>query len=138
MVTLKEQRKQPETLRLRSLTPALTVNDIAASLEWYQDVLGFVLDEKWEHEGRLAGATIKAGDVELILVQDDWAHGTDRRKGQGLRLYCDTVQDLDGLAGQIKARGGRLSKEPKDDPWGTRTFALEDPDGFKISVSSEA
>jgi len=33
MVTLKEQRKQPETLRLRSVTPALTVNDIAASLE---------------------------------------------------------------------------------------------------------
>ena len=137
MVTLKEQRKQPETLRLRSVTPALTVNDIATSLEWYQDILGFVLDEKWEHDGALAGATIKAGNVELILVQDDWAQGKDRRKGQGVRLYCDTVQDVDDLAGQIKARGGALSKEPKDDPWGTRTFALEDPDGFKISVSAE-
>lgn len=137
MVILKEHRKQPETLRLRSMTPAFTVDDIQVSLAWYQDILGFVLDEKWEHDGKLAGATLKAGTVELILVQDDWAKGKKRQKGQGMRLYCDTVQDVDALASRIKQRGGRLMQEPKDDPWGSRTFVVQDPDGFKLSVSAD-
>ena len=35
-----QERRQPETLRLRSLMPSLTVNDLAASVAWYRDVSG--------------------------------------------------------------------------------------------------
>lgn len=43
---------------------------------------------------------------------------------------------MDQLAADIKARGGSLLSEPTDQPWGSRDFAVEDPDGFKISISS--
>ena len=64
--------------------------------------------------------------------------GRDRKKGEGFRLYCTTTQDVDALAEGIVARGGKLDQGPRDQPWGTREFALTDPDGFKITIGADA
>ena len=41
------------------------------------------------------------------------------------------------VAAAIKARGGELDSEPTDRPWGARDFSVVDPDGFRISISSQ-
>jgi uncharacterized glyoxalase superfamily protein PhnB len=123
-------------LQLRSAAPGLTVNDLDKSLSWYCDVLGFTVDERWEDGGKLIGASLVAGDVTFYIGQDDWKKGRDRKKGEGFRMYCETSQDVDGMAEQIKARGGTLAEEPHDQPWGGRSFAVEDPDGFKITITT--
>ena len=128
-------RQKPETLRLRQLMPSLTVGDIEASINWYTDVLGCVVRERHEHEGRYVAASLQAGTVNFLLAQDDWAQGRDRDKGVGFRLYCTTTQDVDQVASDIRARGGTLASEPTDQPWGARDFAVVDPDGFKITIS---
>ena len=128
-------RKQPETLRLRAATPGYTVNDIHRSLAWYEKVLGCVVVERWERDGELHGASLRAGAVEFYLGQDDWKLGRDRVKGAGFRIYCTTSQSVDAIAAGIKARGGTLLHEPQDEPWGERDFAIADPDGFKITIS---
>jgi len=130
------ERKQPETLRLRAVMPAMTVGDVAKSIAWYRDVLGFVVADEMKHEDRLVGAVLQAGDSRFLLGQDDFKQGRDRPKGIGFRLYCTTAQDVDTLAANIKARGGALAQEPTDQPWGARDFAVVDPDGFKISIST--
>ncbi len=79
---------------------------------------------------------MKAGKVEFHLIQDDFARGRRRKKGEGVRLYCSTAQNLDLMAADIKARGGVLAQEPTDRPWGTRDFAVVDPDGFKITITA--
>jgi uncharacterized glyoxalase superfamily protein PhnB len=122
---------------LRSTTPGFTVNDIERSVAWYRDVLGFVVKDRWEHEGRLAGVEMTAGSVTFMLGQDDWKKGRDRVKGEGFRMYCTTRQDVDRLAEQITARGGTLIQEPRDEPWGVRDLAVADPDGFKITIGAE-
>ena len=133
-----QERKQPETLRLRSVIPMLTVNDIHASTAWYRDVLGFTVMEEYKQDGEVRGVHLKAGIVAVMLTQDDFAKGRDRQKGAGFRLYCATAQDLDQLAAAIQSRGGQLAQEPKDQPWGTRDLAVVDPDGFNISISTGA
>ncbi len=130
-------RKGPETLRMRSAAPGFTVNDIQKSLAWYRDVLGFIVKERWDHEGKLAGVEMLAGSVSFMLSQDDWKKGRDRAKGEGVRIYCTTAQDVDVLAKRIKARGGTLTQEPHDEPWGMRDFALVDPDGYKITIAAD-
>ena len=127
-----------KTLRLRSLSPALTVADVDASLVWYRDVVGFHVQEKWEHEGRVGGAALIAGLGPLLLVQDDWAQGRDRVKGVGFRLHMTTAHDVDELAAAIEQRGGMLESPPADTPWGARAFSLVDPDGYKITIASES
>ena len=129
-------KKPAPGFRLTSNAPSLTVNDLAASMTWYCDVLGFKIKQKWEHEGVLVGAELEAGDVAVNIGRDDWQKGRDRVKGEGFRLYWYTTQDIDKLAAGIKARGGTLATEPKDE-WGMRSFNLVDPSGFKITIASE-
>ena len=131
-------RVQPETFRARALTASLTVRDIHASLAWYRDVIGFVVDRLHEREGELRAASLKAGSVRLLLGQDNGAKGWDREKGQGFSLQFTTAQSADALAERIRARGGTLETEPTDTPWGARVFRVRDPDGFTLVISSES
>ena len=129
-------KDKASTLKLSAVMPTITANDLGASIEWYRDVMGFVVAHEIEHEGQRVGAVMSAGGVQFLLGQDDFAKGRDRQKGIGCRLYCVSEQDIDELAAGIKARGGTLDQEPTDQPWGGRDFSVADPDGFKISISS--
>ena len=100
-----------------------------------QEILGCLVVDRWERDGKLMGATLRAGTVDFYLGQDDWRKGRGRKKGEGFRLYCVTAQDVEALAATIKARGGTLLHEPQTEPWGERDFAVADPDGFKITIS---
>ena len=124
-------------LKLTEASPSFTANDLGKSLAFYCDVLGFEVEERYEREGTLVGVGLRAGDVFLMLGQDDWKKGRDRRKGEGHRIYGMTTQDVDALAARIKAAGWPLDAEPKDQYWGMRDFSLTDPDGFKITIARE-
>jgi catechol 2,3-dioxygenase-like lactoylglutathione lyase family enzyme len=130
-------RQQPESLRLRSAGPSLTVNDIHRSLAFYRDVLGFTPKDKWEEDGSLKGIELVAGSVSFWLGQDDWKKGKERVKGEGFRMYCGTTQDIEALAARVRGAGVALAEEPKQQSWGGRDFAVRDPDGFLISISSD-
>jgi uncharacterized glyoxalase superfamily protein PhnB len=134
----KPKRQSPETLRVRSISPAFTVNDLQASLAWYRDVVGFVVEEEWKDGDKLMGVSLLAGTARLYISQDDFTKGKDRQKGTGFRLHLGTAQDIDQLAAGVQKRGGSLESGPADMPWGTRAFGLVDPDGFKLTISSEA
>src|SRR6266702_2068806 len=97
-------RRQPETLRLRQLTPSFTATDLQRSMAFYRDVLGFVIGDEWRENGELAGCEIHAGAATVMLGQDDFKKGRDRQKGLGTRVWCHPAQDLDRLAAH--ERGG--------------------------------
>ena len=124
-------------LKLSEASPSFTANDLDKSLAFYRDVLGFVVEDRYEREGKLVGVGLQAGNVHFMLGQDDWKKGRDRKKGEGFRIYCMTSQDVDDLARKIQERGGTLDQEPRDQPWGMRDFALTDPNGFKITIAKE-
>jgi uncharacterized glyoxalase superfamily protein PhnB len=130
------ERASPESFRARALTASLTVRDLGASLAWYRDVVGFTVDREHEREGTLRAVSLKAGDVRILINQDDGARGWERVKGEGLSLMFTTAQSVDDLARRIQERGGTLVSEPADMPWGARVFRLKDPDGFALVVSS--
>lgn len=135
--TAAAQRREadPESLRLRSLSPALTVDDLERSLRFYTDALGFTVEERWEDEGELKGVMLLAGTCHVGLSQDDWAKGRGREKGVGFRIFAETVQDLDVIAQRLRQHGVEPDG-PKDDPWGTRSLTVTDPDGFKLTLSA--
>src|SRR5205807_6989224 len=100
-----------EPLIAKSLQASLTVKDLKdlqKSITWYVDVLGFKLDRRIERDGTLRGVAVSAGEVRIILNQDDGAKGWDRIKGQGFSLQITTTQDVDEIAQRIKEQGGAL------------------------------
>lgn len=130
----KRARRKPESLRLRESSLSLTVADLPRSVAWYRDVLGFTEGERWEESGTVLGQQLKAGAVDLMLNQDDFAQGRDRSKGEGVRVWWSTSQSLDALADTIRAKGAKLDYGPDETPWGDRAFGLTDPDGYHITV----
>ena len=129
-------RQQPETLRLRGLSAGLTVDDLARSMRFWVDGLGFYVKERWERNGVLGAVSLVAGGSEVNLSQDDWAKGRGRLKGIGVRLYAETTEDLAVLAERVRRRGVPAAG-PVVAPWGARVLHFNDPDGFQLTIFQE-
>lgn len=119
----------------QSVDASLTVADVARSVAWYRDVLGFTVDREHLRDGRLIAVSLSAGVARILVTQDNGARGTDREKGAGFSLRLTTTQDIDMLAAAAKQAGASFDTEPMD-AFGTRIFRLRDPDGFRLVISS--
>ncbi len=125
-------------LNATNLGCSITCRDVGASIAFYRDNVGFSVDQTFEREGKVVAAVVGAGDIRIVLNQDDGKLGWDRIKGQGFYLQINVagVADVDAAAARLKAAGCALLNEPEDRPWGVRMFQFRDPDGFKLGVSS--
>ena len=125
-----------QTLAGLALGASITANDLDRSVAWYCETLGFSIERRYEREGKLFGVALRAGEVEILLTQDDGGRGTDRAKGQGISLMITTSDPVDSVAARVRETGWSLDSEPIDLPGGRRGFRVRDPDGFRIAVSS--
>lgn len=125
-------------LNATTMGGSLTVKDLDAAIRVYRDVIGFAVDQTYEHEGKVVAAVISAGEIRLVLNQDNGQLGWDRIKGQGFSIQLNVAEpaDVDAAAARIKAAGGALVDEPSDRPWGVRMFQFKDLDGYKLGIST--
>ena len=126
------RRRRPETLRLRAVMPMLMVSDIERSLTWYRDIMGFVVAEELRRDDRLVAVQLKAGKVRFLLEQAS-DNGPVGDRGEGIRLYLATRQDVNRLAALMQERGGTIAEAP-DDSHGGCDFGVVDPDGYRLSI----
>ena len=115
--------------------PSLTVDNLQQSLDFFSG-LGFEVEDRWEDNGVLLGAMLKAGTARLGLSQDDGKKGRDRKKGVGMRLYIEAAGDIDEIAARAKSAGVELTRDPHDTEWGARAFEVTDPSGFLLTIAS--
>jgi catechol 2,3-dioxygenase-like lactoylglutathione lyase family enzyme len=127
------------------VVPELDVADLARSLSFYVDALGFSV--RFERpEERFAYLT--RGSVHLMLEQAD---GPGRRYrmapleypfGRGMNLQIE-VPDVDHLHGEA-SRSGATIDVPLEERWyrqgdeeaGNRQFVVVDPDGYLLRFFS--
>lgn len=53
--------------------------------------------------------------------------------GQGMYLTIE-VDDVDQLYNELKEQGVAIKIDIRDEPWGDRHFAIEDPNGVGIDI----
>lgn len=123
-------------LKIRRIMAGFTVNDLAKSITFYADGLGFSVGEEYKDGDVVHGVMLDAGGHGLGISQDDFAKGRDRKKGVGMRLYIETDQDIEAIAKQAKAAGITLNEGPGPLPWGPMGLTVTDPDGFKITIAN--
>lgn len=126
---------QTKTLNATGQMASLTADNLQRSLDFFTG-LGFEVQDRWEENGQLLGVTLKAGNVQLGLSQDDGKKGLNRVKGVGMRLYIETRDDIDEIAKRAKAAGVALTSEPHDTDWKSRAFDATEPSGFLVTISS--
>lgn len=102
------------------------VSDIAASLAYYRDVLGF--EVTFEYGAPLSYACLCRDVVALHLLA---AARTKRLPGQG--GLCIFVRDVDQLYAELSGRGARPINRPEDRDYGMRDFDIVDADGNQLT-----
>lgn len=122
-------------LQATSLAPSLTVDHLDQSIRLFEG-LGFVVVDRWEEAGKLAGVMMGAGGAQIGLMQDDGAKGPGRVKGVGSRLYLETRQSVDEVAARARAAGVELTREPYETPWRSRALDVTTPEGFALTIST--
>jgi catechol 2,3-dioxygenase-like lactoylglutathione lyase family enzyme len=109
----------------------LIVRDLAASTAFYRDTLGLQLDDSGPEF-----AMFKVGDLYFFLqeatsvAQMMSEEPLDLNLGGGARsLFAVSVDDVDTMYADLKAKGIQVLRPPTDQPWGLRTAYFTDPDG---------
>ena len=114
----------PVRTRFEHAEPILSVKNMAVSLAYYQDVLGFRKapwgDERFTSVNR-DGATI-------YLCQGD--------QGEPGTWVWVGVEDVAALFSEYQAAGARIRMAPVNHPWGYE-MQVEDPDGHVLRLGSE-
>jgi len=117
-----EQGKDP-LRQLHQMLPELPLNDVAASVAYYQRVLGFRINYVQHDLG-----VMDRDDVTVVLIAR-----TDKHTGIG---SCEAyVRDADALYAELVARGANVQGEPVSRPWGLRDFRVLDFEENRITFA---
>ena len=119
-----------------TIVPALRYRDAPAAIEWLCDNLGFekhlvVPDEA----GGIAHAQLSYGNGMIMLssVRETefgrMMKQPDEVDGAETQSPYLIVNDADGIYQKVKASGGSIAMEIKDEPYGGRGFGCHDPEG---------
>lgn len=112
----------------------LFVEDLAASVPFYRDVVGF--EHKFTDAGYAEFATGAARFALFERRRAEWMLGTAARPGPAAEVVV-MVDDVDAEATRLVAASVPLLAAPTDRPWGHRTLHLADPDGFVVELAQE-
>jgi lactoylglutathione lyase len=117
--------------------PFFGVSDMARSLGFYVDGLGFAMTKKWIDDGKLRWCWLQLGGAALMLQEfrkegnDSWV--PTAKLGEGVSI-CFQCQDALSLYREFSAKGLQV-REPfvGNGMWVT---GLSDPDGYKLDFES--
>lgn len=123
---------------VRQAVPFFWVRDLAVSLGFYVDGLGFTVTKQWVDEGRLRWCWLELGDA-AVMLQEFWTEGhhrnlpEDARTGVGVTI-CFICEDAVALWRGFTSRG-----LPAGRPFvgnGLWVTQLSDPDGYHLLFES--
>jgi lactoylglutathione lyase len=123
---------------MRILHTMIRVGDLDKSLAFYTDILGMRLLRRNDYpEGKFTLAFVgyqDEADGAVLELTHNW--GVDNYEiGTGYGHVALAVDDAYAACAEIKARGGKVTREAGPMKGGTRVIAfVEDPDGYKIEL----
>lgn len=114
-----------------SIHPTLRYDDPRAAIDFLTSALGFrALDARADDGGVIAHAELAWDDGDDTAVLALGARrGVDDRFDTGRAVLYLTCDDPDALYRRAVAAGARVVMEPVDQDYGSREFAVADPEG---------
>ena len=119
------------------ISPLLFYRDARAALDFLERAFGFetrlVVDDG--EGGVIHSETAFRGHVVMVCgpPSGQWASPADlggRRTGS---VHVQVENGIDALCEQARKAGGRIEREPADQPYGDRVFTCLDPEGHSWS-----
>ena len=116
-------------MNIKGIAPQLRTTDMASSIRFYTEKLGF--DVEFRYEDFYAG--IRAGGQVFHLKQvcDKDPSIEFVANGGHLHIYFET-EGVDDLAETLKLRGISFVNEVHETAWSTREFVIRDDQGHTL------
>jgi uncharacterized glyoxalase superfamily protein PhnB len=112
---------------MHAVSAFLAVANVGASVEFLDKVLGFARGVTLpDASGQLRYAEMRRGDTAVMLV----LKGDETTPSNGAAALYTYVEDVDVAAAAARNAGAGVG-EALDRPWGDRTAAVTDPDGYR-------
>ena len=116
------------------LNAGILTEKLAESKRFYTEVLDFGV--VFENEFYLLMHTPnRQAELSFLLpnhpTQSPFFHAAFEGKGMYLTIETD---DVDAMYETIKEKGIEIKVDIRDEPWGDRHFAIQDPNGIGIDI----
>jgi uncharacterized glyoxalase superfamily protein PhnB len=122
---------------LYGVEAVLFVRDVAATVAFYQDMLGFNLD--FDHGSPPIHARVSSGDPAApgtARIRFE-LESTPQSGSRSCYLYVYVGRAIDDLCASYQSRGVEIVSLPKDRPWGLRQFQIRDCNGYVLTFAAE-
>ena len=116
------------------LNAGIVTNKLAETKTFYTTILGFGVT--FENEFYLLLHTPnKDAEISFLLPNHPSQQPLFQKpyNGQGMYLTIE-VDDVDKIYNELKAKGVDIKIEIRNEPWGDRHFAIQDPNGIGIDI----
>jgi hypothetical protein len=114
--------------RFLSSVPILNVRSVPASIDYYVHKLGF--EKEWDWGDPPTFACVRRDLVRIFLCQ-----GAQGAPGTWISIF---VQNVDALHEDYRLRGADIRQAPANFPWGVREMNVQDLDGHRLRLGSDA
>ncbi len=116
------------------LMPQLGVVDVATSLAFYRDVLGFECTVLHDNAGEPLVIEVRCGQARLQLASHDGtAANEEQRRARAATILFFQVDNVQAFHATLLAGGGDPSELEDVDYWmKMRVFDVRDPDGHAL------
>jgi catechol 2,3-dioxygenase-like lactoylglutathione lyase family enzyme len=124
------------------LVPELLVEDIATSLPFWRDLLGFAIAYQRPAERFVYLERPEGAQIMLCQRSGRWETATlERPLGRGV-MFQVYVDDIDAVSAALAAAGTELYAGPRevwrrhgDREGGQREIFVQDPDGYLVMIA---
>lgn len=116
------------------LNAGIITTKLVESKEFYTNVLGFGVT--FENEFYILLHTPgKESEISFLLPEHPSQQTFFQKPflGQGMYLAIE-VDDVDEIYKLVQEKGIAIKIQIRDEPWGDRHFAIEDPNGIGIDI----
>lgn len=126
-------------MKFQKVTPNLVVSNVAASLKFYEGVLGLQRQMTVPEQEPFVFAAVGSGNVEIFLNQKEAAFAEyaafgGKPLGGTFTIYIE-VDDVEQLHHRAEQHKVRVVMPMETKFYGMREFAVADPDGYLITFA---
>jgi uncharacterized glyoxalase superfamily protein PhnB len=128
-------------MKFNKLTPNLVVRDVAASMEFYRSALGFQPAITVPEQPPYVFGSVTNGNIEIFFneqkaVAAEYPALGSKPIGGSLTLFIE-VEGIHDVLAAVQKTGAKITMPLKDQFYGMREFAFEDPEGWVITIAEK-
>lgn len=120
---------------IRRIAPQFFSTDMAATLAYYENKLGFRCVSRWM-DPPVYAIVQRDGCAINFRCAEPGAANPDKYQEELLDAYL-SIEDADALYSEFRVRGVGFMRRLGDTEWNTREFVVKDCDGRLLAFGAE-